>query len=187
MHTIPAPPPSAAPSAFAAPQKEPQDPSAAAPSAVPRATGPLHSGNPRGNPNVAPRCGVKARTTGLGCRAPAIALARMVKRVMEGQARAEQRAGQEGVDAGPPAFAGAGSAGMTVGEPGVCGVGVASDAARPVVARCGDGAGPAEPVGLGPLRGPSPPTLVRFAAQAREGRGSGSETPCQKSMHLYSG
>jgi hypothetical protein len=36
-------------------------------------TGPLRSGNPRGNPNLAPRCGAKARTTGLACRAPAMA------------------------------------------------------------------------------------------------------------------
>ena len=34
--------------------------------------GPLRSGNPRGNPNLAPRCGAKARTTGLACRAPAM-------------------------------------------------------------------------------------------------------------------
>jgi hypothetical protein len=36
-------------------------------------TGPLRSGNPRGNPNLAPRCGAKARTTGHACRAPAMA------------------------------------------------------------------------------------------------------------------
>src|SRR5208282_5518725 len=30
------------------------------------------SGHPRGNPNLAPRCGAKARTTGLACRAPAM-------------------------------------------------------------------------------------------------------------------
>src|ERR1700683_5362927 len=35
-------------------------------------TDPLRSGNPRGNPNLAPRCGAKARTTGLACRAPAM-------------------------------------------------------------------------------------------------------------------
>ena len=35
-------------------------------------TGPLRSGNPRGNPNLAPRCGAKARTTGCSCRAPAM-------------------------------------------------------------------------------------------------------------------
>ncbi len=35
-----------------------------------RRTGPLRSGNPRGNPNLAPRCGAKARTTGCPCRAP---------------------------------------------------------------------------------------------------------------------
>src|SRR5271168_3775479 len=34
--------------------------------------GPLRSGNPRGNPNLAPRCGAKARTTGCSCRAPAM-------------------------------------------------------------------------------------------------------------------
>jgi hypothetical protein len=34
--------------------------------------GPLRSGNPRGNPNLAPRCGAKARTTGCPCRAPAM-------------------------------------------------------------------------------------------------------------------
>jgi len=35
-------------------------------------TGPLRSGNPRGNPNLAPRCGAKARTTGCPCHAPAM-------------------------------------------------------------------------------------------------------------------
>jgi hypothetical protein len=35
-------------------------------------SGPLRSGNPRGNPNLAPRCGAKARTTGCPCRAPAM-------------------------------------------------------------------------------------------------------------------
>src|SRR5208282_3786698 len=35
--------------------------------------GPLRNGNPRGNPNLAPRCGAKARTTGCACRAPAMA------------------------------------------------------------------------------------------------------------------
>jgi hypothetical protein len=34
--------------------------------------GPLRSGKPRGNPNLAPRCGAKARTTGCACRAPAM-------------------------------------------------------------------------------------------------------------------
>ena len=34
-------------------------------------TGPLRNGNPRGNPNLAPRCGAKARS-GLPCRAPAM-------------------------------------------------------------------------------------------------------------------
>ncbi len=36
-------------------------------------TGPLRSGNPRGNPNLAPRCGAKARRTGCPCQAPAMA------------------------------------------------------------------------------------------------------------------
>jgi hypothetical protein len=35
-------------------------------------TGPLRNGNPRGNPNLAPRCGAKARS-GNPCRAPAMA------------------------------------------------------------------------------------------------------------------
>jgi hypothetical protein len=35
-------------------------------------TGPLRNGNPRGNPNLAPRCGAKARTTGCPCQAPAM-------------------------------------------------------------------------------------------------------------------
>ena len=35
--------------------------------------GPLRSGNPRGNPHLAPRCGAKARRTGCACRAPAMA------------------------------------------------------------------------------------------------------------------
>jgi hypothetical protein len=37
-----------------------------------RRTGPLRNGNPRGDPNLAPRCGAKARTTGCPCRAPAM-------------------------------------------------------------------------------------------------------------------
>ena len=39
--------------------------------------GPLRSGNPRGNPHLAPRCGAKARRTGCACRAslPAVGLA----------------------------------------------------------------------------------------------------------------
>ena len=35
--------------------------------------GPLRNGNPRGNPNLAPRCGAKVRATGCACRAPAMA------------------------------------------------------------------------------------------------------------------
>ena len=35
--------------------------------------GPLRSGNPRGSPNLAPRCGAKARRTGCPCRGPAMA------------------------------------------------------------------------------------------------------------------
>jgi len=38
-----------------------------------RQHGPLRRCNPRGNPNLAPRCGAKTRTTGLACRAPAMA------------------------------------------------------------------------------------------------------------------
>jgi hypothetical protein len=34
-------------------------------------TGPLRNGNPRGNPNLAPRCGAKTRT-GCPCRSPAM-------------------------------------------------------------------------------------------------------------------
>ena len=45
----------------------------AAPGPPPRpAPGPLRNGNPRGDPNLAPRCGAKARTTGCPCRAPAM-------------------------------------------------------------------------------------------------------------------
>ncbi len=40
-----------------------------APHPARRRTGPLRSGHPRGNPNRAPRCGAKARTTGCPCRA----------------------------------------------------------------------------------------------------------------------
>jgi hypothetical protein len=47
------------------------DASIATPAHQPR-NGPLRSGNPRGNPNLAPRCGARARTTGCPCRAPAI-------------------------------------------------------------------------------------------------------------------
>jgi hypothetical protein len=35
-------------------------------------TGPLRNGNPRGNPNLAPRCGAKTRA-GCPCQAPAMA------------------------------------------------------------------------------------------------------------------
>src|ERR1039458_125706 len=35
--------------------------------------GPLRNGNPRGTPNLAPRCGAKVRATGCACRAPAMA------------------------------------------------------------------------------------------------------------------
>jgi len=43
------------------------------PAAYPtRTTGPLRNGNPRGNPNLAPRCGAKRRSTGCACRAPAM-------------------------------------------------------------------------------------------------------------------
>jgi hypothetical protein len=40
---------------------------------VQRRDGPLRNDNPRGNPNLAPRCGAKARTTGCACQAPAMA------------------------------------------------------------------------------------------------------------------
>ncbi len=41
--------------------------------AAPPRAGPLRNGNPRGNPNIAPRCGAKARTQGgAPCRAPAM-------------------------------------------------------------------------------------------------------------------
>ena len=33
---------------------------------------PLRNGNRPGNPNLAPRCGAKARTTGCPCRGPAM-------------------------------------------------------------------------------------------------------------------
>ncbi len=36
-------------------------------------SGPLRNGNRRGDPNAAPRCGARARTTGCPCRAPAMA------------------------------------------------------------------------------------------------------------------
>jgi hypothetical protein len=45
-------------------------PAAPGPTSAP---GPLRNGNPRGNPNLAPRCGAKARTTGCPCQAPAMA------------------------------------------------------------------------------------------------------------------
>ena len=51
-----------------APQDHPDRP---APAQATR-TGPLRSGNPRGNPGLAPRCGAKARRTGCPCRAPAM-------------------------------------------------------------------------------------------------------------------
>lgn len=39
---------------------------------TPGAPGPLRNGNPRGNPNLAPRCGAHTRA-GCACRAPAMA------------------------------------------------------------------------------------------------------------------
>jgi hypothetical protein len=36
-------------------------------------TGPLRNGHHRGDPNSAPRCGARARTTGCASRAPAMA------------------------------------------------------------------------------------------------------------------
>jgi hypothetical protein len=48
------------------PETTPQHP-------APQRTGPLRNGNHRGNPNLAPRCGAKARTTGGNpCQAPAM-------------------------------------------------------------------------------------------------------------------
>jgi len=37
-----------------------------------RGVGPLRNGNPRGDPNLAPRCGAKRRMTSCACRAPAM-------------------------------------------------------------------------------------------------------------------
>jgi hypothetical protein len=43
------------------------------PEPTPQRTGPLRNGNQRGNPNLAPRCGAKARTAGGNpCQAPAM-------------------------------------------------------------------------------------------------------------------
>ncbi len=61
---------SAAPS-LPSPSAGPQPPSAPAAPASGRA-GPLRNGNPRGDPNLAPRCGARARS-GLACRGPAMA------------------------------------------------------------------------------------------------------------------
>jgi hypothetical protein len=66
----------------------------AAPTPSPR-TGPLRNGNPRGNPNLAPRCGARTRA-GCPCRAPAMANGRCRMhggpstgpRTAEGRARA---------------------------------------------------------------------------------------------------
>jgi hypothetical protein len=71
---------------FAPPQGQCPPPSPMPPPATPPRTaapdrpepshvarpGPLRNGNPRGNPNLGPRCGAKAHTTGLACRAPAM-------------------------------------------------------------------------------------------------------------------
>ena len=43
------------------------------PGATATPPGPLRHGNRRGQPNLAPRCGAKARRTGCACRAPAMA------------------------------------------------------------------------------------------------------------------
>ena len=49
----------------------PQNPPAP-PDPGPPGPSPPRSGHPRGNPNLAPRCRAKARTTGCPCRAPAM-------------------------------------------------------------------------------------------------------------------
>ena len=48
----------------------PPQPAAAPPDATPAPDRPTRR---RGNPNLAPRCGAKARTTGCPCQAPAMA------------------------------------------------------------------------------------------------------------------
>jgi hypothetical protein len=50
-----------------------------------RGAGPLRGGNPRGNPNLAPRCGAKTRA-GLACRAPAMGNGRRPAGQARGQA-----------------------------------------------------------------------------------------------------
>ena len=74
MTPITAPPPAtAAPDAIAAlPGQAPVQQPAAGLRPGGR-DGPLRNGNPRGNPNLAPRCGAKVRATGCACRAPAMA------------------------------------------------------------------------------------------------------------------
>ena len=47
-------------------------PSPTCPETEPQRPGPLRNGNPRGNPNAAPRCGAKTRQ-GCPCRGPAMA------------------------------------------------------------------------------------------------------------------
>jgi hypothetical protein len=72
MTQIPAPSPATVPDVIVATPGEPRVECPGA-SPIPPKTGPLRSGNPRGNPNLAPRCGAKARRTGCACRAPAMA------------------------------------------------------------------------------------------------------------------
>ena len=64
------------PAAAADPPSRAADPTAACPGGKPgrdpaSGNGPLRNGNPRGNPNLAPRCGARARS-GNPCRAPAM-------------------------------------------------------------------------------------------------------------------
>ncbi len=69
--TLPIATPTHAPTASCGAAQAAPAPAAAAP--TPARTGRLRSGNPSGNPDLAPRCGAKARTTGCPCRAPAMA------------------------------------------------------------------------------------------------------------------
>src|ERR1700722_15349729 len=66
-----------------------------------RGTGPLRNGNFRGDPNAAPRCGARARTTGCACRAPAMPNGRC--RLHGGKRAGPRRAGGGGRIVGPHA------------------------------------------------------------------------------------
>ena len=119
-------------------------------------TGPLRSGNPRGNPNLAPRCGAKARTTGCACRAPGGG--GDGERAVQDAWREEHRAAH----AGGPRQPGVGAHHARKVRPGGAGGGAAAG----TPARQGDGA-----AGAGARRGLRPPALAAAGDGGAAARG----------------